>query len=119
MSMTTALKSIVSGGKIMGFHMPTEVGLWYKNRETGDIFEIVASDEDDGYVEIQYFAGEIEEIDLETWYELELIEIPEPEDWSGPFELTKEDIDYSDNPLHPENWSGPLAGIEPDAEDWY
>lgn len=103
----------------MAFNVVPTIGQWYKNRQSTDLFEIVAYDEADGFVEIQYFAGEIEEFDLETWSELDLIEIPEPEDWSGPFELTKEDIDYSDNPLHPENWSGPLAGIEPDLEDWY
>lgn len=103
----------------MGFNTNPVIGQWYKNRESSDIFEIVAADEADGFVEVQYFASEIEEFDMETWNEFDLIEIPEPEDWSGPFELTKEDISYSDYNIQPENWSGPLAGIEPDTEDWY
>lgn len=62
------------------------IGDWYR-REGGDLFEVVAVDDDDGTVEIQYFDGTVEEIDIEDWeaqWEDHLIELADPpEDWSG------------------------------------
>ena len=55
----------------MRHHEYPNIGYWYKNQEYNSIFEVVAYDEPDDFVEIQYFAGEIEEFDLETWYELD------------------------------------------------
>ena len=49
------------------------VGNWYKH-ENGDLFEVVAIDAADATVEIQYFDGTIEEIDFDSWQELELEE---------------------------------------------
>lgn len=98
----------------MRHHEYPNVGDWYKNQEYDSIFEVVAYDEPDESVEIQYFAGEIEEFDLETWFELDLKPIPEPEDCSGPFELSEDELGYSDEPKHPEDWSGPLSDLEPD-----
>ena len=34
-------------------------------------------------IEIEYLDGDIEEIDLETWQELDLDKIDQPEGWSG------------------------------------
>lgn len=99
----------------MRHHENPDIGHWYKNQEYSSVFEVVALDDAEGYVEIQYFAGEIEEVDLETWYELDLKKIPAPEDCTGPFELSKEDLGYSDETIHPEDWSGPLIDIEPDS----
>ena len=49
-----------------------EIGACYKNLE-GESFEVIAIDEQEGIVEIQYFDGAVEELDTDTWYELELI----------------------------------------------
>ncbi len=97
----------------MRHHEHPYVGDWYKNQEYNNIFEVVASDEREDYVEVQYFAGEIEEFDLETWYELDLKRIPAPEDSSGPYEASQDEMGYSDETIHPEDWSGPLAELEP------
>lgn len=99
---------------MMRHHERPDVGAWYKNRELNSMFEVVASDEEMDCVEIQYFAGELEELDYETWYELDLRHIPPPDDWTGPFELSHDDIDYLDDAVHPEDWSNPLDEIEPD-----
>lgn len=61
------------------------VGDWYRN--PAGVFEVVAYDEDDGTIEIQYFDGTIEELEREDWNDqwkegsLEAGEAPE--DWSG------------------------------------
>jgi hypothetical protein len=39
-------------------------------------------DEDSELVEIEYLDGEIEEIDLETWHEMDLEQTDEPEGWA-------------------------------------
>lgn len=93
-----------------------EVGAWYQNN-VGQVFEVVAVDVDEGTVEIQYFEGEIEELDMDTWAELELTPIEPPEDWTGAYdELNRDDLGYSDQIQRPEDWSGPLGVIEPEQE---
>ncbi len=71
------------------------IGSWYRNQETGNDFEVVALDEDAQTIEIQYFDGEIEELDLDDWYELAIEAIETPEDSAGPFdEIVVDDLDY-------------------------
>jgi hypothetical protein len=61
------------------------IGDWYRSNG-GALFEVVALD-DDGTVEIQYFDGTVEEMDIEDWeaqWEEGALESAEPpEDWSG------------------------------------
>lgn len=73
------------------------IGNWYRNQETGNDFEVVAIDEDAQTIEIQYFDGELEELDLDAWYELPLEAIEAPEDWSGPFDaMEPDDLGYEE-----------------------
>src|SRR5262245_42723822 len=64
-----------------------EIGNWYRRTGGGEQFEVVAVDEDDGTLEIQYFDGTVEEMDIEDWeaqWEEGAIEASEaPEDWTG------------------------------------
>jgi len=78
---------------------PPVIGDWYRNI-TGENYEVVAIDEDDGTVEIQYFDGSLEELDLETWFETVFEPIEPPEDWSGSLDIEREDygVDLEDNP---------------------
>jgi len=74
------------------------IGNWYRNQETGNDFEVVALDEDAQTIEIQYFDGELEELDLDAWYELPIESIEVPEDWSGPFdEMEPDDLGYDED----------------------
>src|SRR5262245_17627962 len=63
------------------------IGDWYRQKEGGTLFEVVAYDDDDGTIEIQYFDGTVEEMDIEDWdaqWEDGALESAEPpEDWSG------------------------------------
>jgi hypothetical protein len=47
------------------------VGAFYEDEE-GRTFEVIAFDENDGTVEIQYGESASEEIDLDDWYGLDL-----------------------------------------------
>lgn len=72
-----------------------EIGKWYENRETGVIFEVVAID-DTGLIATQYFDGEIEELDTETFLKMPIRSAEQPEDWGGPYEVDYEDRFESD-----------------------
>ena len=95
------------------------IGRWYKNKESADeIFEIVAIDNDENLIEIQYFDGQIGELELDIWKESRIIEVAEPEDWSGAYELSKEDLsDYKSEVIHPEKRDNPINDIEPAPQD--
>lgn len=55
---------------------------WYQNVEEEESFRVLSVDEDSELVEIEYLDGDIEEIDLEAWHEMDLERIEEPEGWS-------------------------------------
>ncbi|HEV3285805.1 MAG TPA: DUF6763 family protein [Steroidobacteraceae bacterium] len=57
-------------------------GQWYENLEEEEQFRVLSVDEDSELLEIEYLDGDIEEIDLETWHEMDLERIAEPEGWS-------------------------------------
>jgi hypothetical protein len=57
-------------------------GQWYQNLEEEESFRVLSVDEDSELLEIEYLDGDIEEIDLETWHEIDLERIDEPEGWS-------------------------------------
>lgn len=72
------------------------VGQWYRGG-TNELFEVVAIDEEDETIEIQYFDGTVTEIEFESWNEQlmdELIDVADaPEDWSGAIDVEAEDLD--------------------------
>ena len=71
------------------------IGDWYRQKEGGTLFEVVAHDDDDGTIEIQYFDGTVEEMDIEDWeaqWEDGALESAEPpEDWSGSVDVESEE----------------------------
>ena len=67
---------------------------WYENVEEEESFRVLSVDEDSELIEIEYLDGDIEEIDLEAWHEMDLERIEEPEGWS---ESDDEDEDDSDD----------------------
>jgi len=63
---------------------------WYENVEEEESFRVLSVDEDSELVEIEYLDGDIEELDLEAWHEMDLEKIAQPEGWS---ESDEEDAD--------------------------
>ena len=72
------------------------IGDWYR-LHGGALFEVVAHDDDDGTIEIQYFDGTVEEMDIEDWeaqWDEGALESAEaPEDWSGSVDVESTDDD--------------------------
>ncbi|MCB1625324.1 MAG: hypothetical protein KDI32_12105 [Pseudomonadales bacterium] len=79
------------------------VGDWYRFKD-GEKFEVVAIDHDDGTIDLQYYDGTIEELDMEDWVaeasagRVESIE--PPEDWSGSVDVDPDD----DEPVSAESY---------------
>jgi hypothetical protein len=79
------------------------VNQWYRNVERDDAFQVVARDDEQETVEIQYFDGDLEEIDLEAWNEMELESIEPPEDRTGSIDqIEPDDLGYTDTGMIPE-----------------
>ena len=90
--------------------MPTEsepiIGNWYEHTDKGQKFEVVTLDEDNGLIGIQYFDGDLDEIDLDAWYEMDIATSAAPEDWTGPVdEVPKDDLGNSETAMADEDWS--------------
>nr|NIO42774.1 hypothetical protein [Burkholderiales bacterium] len=45
------------------------VGQWYRHVDKNYEFKVVAVDENEGIVEIQYLDDDVEELDIDSWYE--------------------------------------------------
>jgi hypothetical protein len=86
--------------------MKPAIGKWYKILGS-DSFEVVAIDDDDGTIELQYFDGTVEEMDIEDWQaEHEagnLQEVEPPEDWTGSVDIDPEEDDSRDTSGYGEN----------------
>lgn len=82
----------------MTLEMTPNIGDWYQT-VSGESFEIVAYDIELGLVEIQYFDGTVEEIDMDSWYDQVFIAIEPPEDWSGSLDIERQDygVDLEEN----------------------
>ena len=78
-------------------------GRWYENVEEDETFRVLSVDEDEELVEIEYLDGDIEELDIESWHEMDLEPTEEPEGWSGDdeddeeFDEEDEDEDEEDD----------------------
>jgi len=57
-------------------------GQWYENVEEEETFRVLSVDEDSELIEIEYLDGDIEELDIEAWHEMDLELTSEPEGWS-------------------------------------
>ncbi len=74
-------------------------GQWYENVEEDETFRVLSVDEDAELVEIEYLDGDIEEMDLDAWHEMDLERIEEPEGWAGGDNEEDEDDDEDDEDL--------------------
>jgi hypothetical protein len=93
--------------------VPAVIGEWYKDFSNA-LFEVVAIDEEDGTLEIQYFDGTIEEVDLDLWDEVAMTTVEPPEDWSGSMDMEREDygVDLDDGGR--EEYANPLDMLDSD-----
>ena len=80
---------------------------WYEHVEEEESFRVLSVDEDSELIEIEYLDGDIEELDLEAWHEMDLEKIAQPEGWS---ESDDEDTDEDEEEEEDED--------DEDDDDW-
>lgn len=91
------------------------LGNWYKHLDKGYEFQVVAFDEAGGVVEIQHFDGDVEALELNEWYAMDLELIESPEDWAGPIDdFESDDTGYSETDMSEEDW---IEGLSEWPED--
>ncbi len=86
-------------------------GQWYENVDDEETFRVLSVDEDAELIEIEYLDGEIDELDIEEWHELDLELIAEPEGWS-------EDEDEEDEELDDEDDDDDWDDEDEEEDDW-
>lgn len=91
-------------------------GQWYENLEEEESFRVLSVDEDSELVEIEYLDGEIEEIDLETWHEMDLDQTEEPEGWAESDEDEDEEEEDEEEDEEDDDWDEDED--DEDDEDW-
>ncbi len=80
----------------MGREYEPAVGKWFRDLDEDESFLVLSVDEDDEMVEIQHVDGEVEEIELDTWNELDLEPTEQPEGWTGSVD-DDDDDDWEDD----------------------
>jgi uncharacterized protein DUF6763 len=85
-------------------------GKWYEDLEENEIFKVLSVDPDQELVEVQYENGDIEEIDLDTWHELDLELSQEPEGWASDDEKTDK-VEKEEEEEDEDDW-------DEDDDDW-
>ena len=92
-------------------------GQWYENVEDDETFRVLSVDEDAELVEIEYLDGDIEELDLDAWHEMDLERIAEPEGWAAqPREDDEEEEEDEDDEDEDDDWDDDDEDDEDD--DW-
>jgi hypothetical protein len=85
-----------------------DIGNWYRVLG-GELLEVVAIDEDDGTIEVQYADDTIEELDLVDWeaqrLKGEIVDAEAPEDWSDSADVEGD-----------EDTHAPSSGLNGDAQ---
>ena len=94
-------------------------GNWYSHRDKGQTFQVIAVDEDRQLIEIQYFDGDLEEIDSDAWYEMDLEIAEPPEDERGPLDdATSDDTRDSETALSNRDYREELETNRPKSKEW-
>jgi hypothetical protein len=92
-------------------------GQWYEDLDEEEVFQVLSVDPDEEIIEIQYENGDIEEIDLDTWHELDLEKSEQPEGWSGSEDddEDEEDFDLDEEEEDDDEWD---EDEDEDDDDW-
>jgi hypothetical protein len=87
---------IETRGSAMASELEPIVGDWYTYR--GRDFTVIDVDEDEGIVEIQYASGTVQQVDLNAWYDMDLEQSEEPEDWNSDVDDDTTVLEHDESP---------------------
>ena len=93
------------------------IGNWYCHLDKGQRFLVVAIDEKTETVGVQNFDGNLDEYEMENWYQLKIEPCEAPENWSGPLDVGNvEDLGTNITDTKDSDWDEPLDVFEPRSE---
>jgi hypothetical protein len=103
----------------MGNELSPMIGQWYQYVASGELLRVVAIDELDGLIEVQKFDGNLEEVDQETWHDLDIQLAEPPDDWTGPYDDAdlEESYDSTQGELAAD-WRIPVDQVESADDRW-
>jgi len=87
------------------------IGDWYQ-KPGRQLFEVVAVDEADSTIEIQFFDGSVAEVELEAWNDSRYVSAVAPEDYSGSLDIEREDYGVELNVAGQKDWADPLDYLD-------
>ena len=85
-----------------------EKGQWYEDLDREELFKVLSVDPDEILVRIQWLDGEVEDIDVDAWNELDLELATEPEGWVDDSEVDEDEDEDEDE----------LDDLDEDEDDW-
>lgn len=91
-----------------------QIGHWYDDVDEGNFFKVVSVDEDANTIVVEYYDGNVEELELVNWDSKRIEEIEEPEDLAGGLDDFEMEAFDDDTDLRPEEWDGSLNGLDVD-----
>jgi hypothetical protein len=96
-----------------------EIGQWYAHGDKGELFQVVGVDDESRTIEIQYFDGDVDEIEAETWAMLPIEPTEPPEDMTAPMDdIETDDLGYSETYMTEAQWQEPLQSLRVQQESW-
>jgi hypothetical protein len=101
----------------MANNLDPVVANWYLHLDKGQRFEVVAFDEERGLVELQHYDGDLDEVSLEEWAQMELELSEEPQNWSGALDVeTIDDLGTEVTDTAEDDWSESLGEFGEEAQ---
>lgn len=98
----------------MAIGVTPAVGKWYQGTDQLK-FEVVALDEDEAVIEIQYLGGELDEVEFDVWTQMGIEGISPPEDWAAAYDgIERDDLGFTDLNTRPEAHTFSLEDFERD-----
>lgn len=96
----------------MASSIKPSIGQWFHDPIENSYFEVVAFDQHNAFIEIQYLDGDIGEIDIDLWYEMQPIPSQPPNNADAAFQLSNEDYLLQNETIIPEALTNPVTQIE-------
>ena len=87
------------------------IGDWYQ-KPNGALFEVVAIDDRENTVEIQYCDGTIAEVEMDAWLMSGFQAAEPPEDFTGSMDMEAEDSGLETEVAGHQEWSDPLDYLD-------
>ena len=87
------------------------IGNWYRGAN-GNLFKVVAVDEEDATIEVQFFDGTVDEVEMDAWIDMLIERVGAPEDWSGSVDMDPEDYTGNEDGQIPLGFHDPLEFLD-------